>query len=69
LLPKSVSFPEMTKSGHRIRHKRVDERTGREVDDDAIVKGYERTKGTHALVEPEELNAAAPTRARKCRAS
>src|SRR5262245_57757014 len=62
--PKSISFHEVTKSGHRIRHKRVDEKTGREVDYDAIVKGYERTKGRMVLVEPEELAAAAPKQTR-----
>ena len=35
----------MTKSGHRVRHKRVDEKTGREVDYGAIVKGYELNEG------------------------
>jgi len=62
--PKSISFHEMTKSGHRIRHKRVDEKTGREVDYNAIVKGYERSNGKYVLVEPEELDAAAPTQTR-----
>src|SRR6476620_9075189 len=62
--PKSISFHEMTKSGHRIRHKRVDEKTGREVDYDAIVKGFERTKGKMVLVDPDELNAASPKQTR-----
>jgi DNA end-binding protein Ku len=62
--PKDVHFHEMTKSGHRIRHKRVDEKTGREVDYDNIVKGYERTKGKYVLVEPDELAAAAPKQMR-----
>jgi DNA end-binding protein Ku len=54
----------MTKSGHRIRHKRVDEKTGREVDYDAIVKGFERTKGKMVLLDSDELNAAAPKQTR-----
>jgi DNA end-binding protein Ku len=62
--PKSISFHEMTKSGHRIRHKRVDEKTGREVNYDAIVKGFERTKGKMVLVDSDELNAAAPKQTR-----
>jgi len=61
---KQVRFHQMTKSGHRIRQKRVDETTGKEVDYDALVKGYERSKGKVVLVEPEELEAAAPDQTR-----
>ena len=57
---KQIRFHQMTKSGHRIRQKRVDEKTGREVDYDALVKGYEKSRGKVVLVEPEELEAAAP---------
>ncbi len=61
---KQIRFHQMTKSGHRIRQKRVDEKTGKEVDYDALVKGYEKTRGKVVLVEPQELDAAAPEQTR-----
>jgi DNA end-binding protein Ku len=39
----------------RIRYKRVNERTGREVPYEKIVKGYEISKGNYVMVTPEEL--------------
>jgi len=39
----------------RIRNKRVSEKTGREVDYDEIVKGYEVSKGKYVMVDPDEL--------------
>lgn len=53
---KDVSFhmvDEKTKS--RIRYKRVSERSGREVTDERIVKGYEISKDNYVLVDPDEL--------------
>lgn len=53
---KDVSFhmiDEKTKS--RIRYKRVSEKTGREIDNDRIVKGYEIRKGEYVLLDPDEL--------------
>jgi DNA end-binding protein Ku len=44
----------------RIRNKRVSEKTGKEVDYDDIVKGYEVSKGKYVMVEPEELAEFAP---------
>jgi len=44
-------------TGNRIRYKKVDEETGREVDNDDIVKGYEVSKGDYIEIEPEELEA------------
>jgi DNA end-binding protein Ku len=44
----------------RIRNKRVSEKTGKEVDYDDIVKGYEVTKGQYVMVEPDELAGFAP---------
>lgn len=44
----------------RVRRKRVNERTGDEVANDEIVKGYDLGGGEHVLVEPEELNDIAP---------
>src|SRR3954454_13992542 len=48
----------------RIRNKRVNERTGREVDFDNIVKGYEIADGRYVMVSPEELEQAEPGRSR-----
>jgi DNA end-binding protein Ku len=45
------------KTGHRIRYKKVDAETGREVDADDVVKGYEIAKGEFVEIEPEELEA------------
>ncbi|MFD4676261.1 Ku protein [Lentzea sp. NPDC058450] len=48
----------------RIRYKRVNERTGREVPYDKIVKGHETKSGEYVLIEPEELDEIAPGRSR-----
>jgi DNA end-binding protein Ku len=48
----------------RIRYRRVNERTGKEVDYDDIVKGYEVDKGDYVLVEPDEIDQIAPGRSR-----
>jgi DNA end-binding protein Ku len=48
----------------RIRYKRVNERTGREVDLADIVRGYEVSKGDYVLVTDEELEAVDPGRSR-----
>jgi DNA end-binding protein Ku len=48
----------------RIRYRRVNERTGKEVDYNDIVKGYEVDKGDYVLVEPGELDEIAPGRSR-----
>jgi DNA end-binding protein Ku len=48
----------------RIRYKRVNERTGREVDFEKIVKGHEVGDGKYVMVEPEELDDIAPGRSR-----
>jgi DNA end-binding protein Ku len=55
-------FKEGTKQ--RIRNKRVSEETGREVDYQDIVKGYEVDKGKFVIVTPEELQAVAPEKTR-----
>jgi DNA end-binding protein Ku len=53
-----ISFHQIHKqTGNRIRYKKVDADTGREVDNDDIVKGYEVSKGEYVEVEPEELEA------------
>ncbi len=62
---KDVHFHQMTKSGHRIRYKRVDDKTGREVDYEDIEKGYELSKGKFVVIDPEELEAATPEQTRR----
>ncbi|MEV0067573.1 Ku protein [Amycolatopsis sp. NPDC050768] len=48
----------------RIRYRRVNERTGDEVELAEIVKGYELDDGDYVLVEPEELDDIAPGRSK-----
>ncbi|SFQ43528.1 DNA end-binding protein Ku [Amycolatopsis arida] len=48
----------------RIRYKRVNERTGKEVDYSDIVKGYELDDGEYVLIERDELEEIAPGRSR-----
>jgi DNA end-binding protein Ku len=59
--PKSVRFHQLSsKTGTRIKQKRVDPSTGDEVAFEDIVKGYEVTPDRYVLVEPEELEALDP---------
>src|SRR3989440_8808381 len=59
--PKTVRFHQLSsKTGARIRQKRVDPSTGDEVPFDDIVKGYELTPDRYVLIEPEELDALDP---------
>ncbi|NSC24715.1 Ku protein [Streptomyces albus subsp. chlorinus] len=46
----------------RVRNRRVNERTGKGVEYDDIVKGYEIADGEYVTVEPEELREIAPGR-------
>src|SRR5438093_4230828 len=55
-------FKEGTRQ--RIRYKRVSEQTGREVQFEDIVKGYEVEKGKFVIVTPEELEGVAPEKSR-----
>src|SRR5690606_19621346 len=48
----------------RIRYKRVNERTGKEVEYSDIVKGYEVGDGEYVIVEPDELTDIAPGRSK-----
>ena len=48
----------------RIRYRRVNERTGKEVEYSDIVKGMEVGGGDYVLVDPEELEDIAPGRSR-----
>lgn len=53
-----ISFHQLHKqTGNRIRYKKVDADTGREVENDDIIKGYEVSKGEYIEIEPEELEA------------
>ena len=55
-------FQEGTKS--RVRNKRVNEKTGKEVPYEKIVKGYEVKKDRFVMLEPEELEMAEPGKTR-----
>jgi DNA end-binding protein Ku len=55
-----IRFHQLHKNtGHRIRYKKVDAETGREVAQGQIVKGYEASKGHYIELEPDELEAVA----------
>jgi DNA end-binding protein Ku len=59
--PKTVRFHQLSsKTGTRIKQKRVDPSTGDEVSFDDIVKGYELSPDRYVLIEPEELEALDP---------
>src|SRR5919108_4200217 len=62
---KDIQFHQFKEgTDQRIRYKRVSEETGREVDYEDIVKGYEVEKGRFVIVTPEELEAASPEKTR-----
>src|SRR3954471_1791162 len=55
-----VSFHQLHKqTGNRIKYKKVDSETGREVEADDIIKGYEVSKGEYIELDLEELEAVA----------
>jgi DNA end-binding protein Ku len=59
--PKTVRFHQLSsKTGARIRQKRVDPTTDEEVPFEDIVKGYEITPDRYVLISPEELDALDP---------
>ena len=59
--PKSVRFHQLSsKTGARIRQKRVDPSTDEEVPYEEIVKGYEITPDRYVMIEPDELDALDP---------
>jgi DNA end-binding protein Ku len=56
--PKTVRFHQLSsKTGARIKQKRVDQSTGEEVEYEEIVKGYELSPDRYVRIEPEELDA------------
>ncbi|MEU6972775.1 Ku protein [Kitasatospora aureofaciens] len=60
-----VRFRQLQRgTSDRVRNKRVNERTGKEVDFSDIVKGYEVTEGEYVVVEPDELDQISPGRSR-----
>ncbi|MFD3330945.1 Ku protein [Streptomyces sp. NPDC058701] len=60
----TIHFHQLQRgTSDRIRNRRVNERTGDEVELDDIVKGYD-TGGEYVLVEPKELDEIAPGRSR-----
>jgi DNA end-binding protein Ku len=60
-----VSFHQFEKgTSDRIRYHRVNERTGKEVDYDDIVKGADVGGGKYVMLDPDELDAVAPGRSR-----
>jgi DNA end-binding protein Ku len=61
----TVHFHQLQRgTSDRVRNKRVNERTGKEVDTDRIVKGYDLGDGEYVVVEPEELEEIAPGRSK-----
>ena len=62
---KTVHFNQFQAgTSDRIRYKRVNERTGREVTLDRIARGHEVGKGDYVLITDEELEAVEPGRSR-----
>jgi len=60
-----VSFHQFQKgTSDRIRYQRVNERTGKEVDFDDIVKGAETADGSYVMLDADELDSVAPGRSR-----
>jgi DNA end-binding protein Ku len=60
-----VSFHQFAKgTSDRIRYRRVNERTGKEVEYDDIVKGADIGDGDYVMLEQEELDSVAPGRSR-----
>src|ERR1044071_3049706 len=62
---KSVSFRELRESdGSRIRHKRVAEAGGKDVDYGDIVKGYEIAPDQYVVITKDELEELDPKKTR-----
>ncbi|MEU9791299.1 Ku protein [Streptomyces sparsogenes] len=57
----TVHFHQLQRgTSDRVRYQRVNGRTGKEVDHDDIVKGYDLGGGDYVIVEPDELDEIAP---------
>jgi DNA end-binding protein Ku len=62
---KSIHFNQLEEgTSDRIRYKKVNERTGKEVGNDQIVKGYDVGGGHYVILTDEELESAEPERTR-----
>jgi len=62
---KTVRFHQLIgETGSRIAQKRVDSVTGEEVAYENLVKGYELTKDSYVLINPDELEALEPEKSR-----
>jgi DNA end-binding protein Ku len=58
---KDVSFNQLEAgTGARIRYKKISEKTGDEVTQDKIQRGYEISKGRYVIVEDEEIETLRP---------
>ncbi|WP_371493934.1 Ku protein [Kitasatospora sp. NBC_00374] len=61
----TVRFHQLERgTSDRVRNKRVNERTGEEVEFSDIVKGFEVGSGEYVVVEPDELEQISPGRSR-----
>jgi DNA end-binding protein Ku len=61
----TISFRQFERgTSDRIRYKRINERTGKEVPFSDIVKGADLGGGEYVIIEPDELEAIAPGRSR-----
>src|SRR3954453_903918 len=62
---KNVRFNQIdTRTGARVRQKRVSEADGQEVPYDGLAKGYEPTSGDYVLVSDDELASLDPEASR-----
>jgi DNA end-binding protein Ku len=58
---KDVSFNQLEKgTGARIRYRKVSDKTGDEVGNDSIERGYEVSKGKYVIVEQSEIDTLRP---------
>jgi DNA end-binding protein Ku len=63
---KSIHFNQFEEgTSDRIRYKKVNERTGEEVRQDKIVKGYDLGGGEYVILTEEELESAEPKKSRQ----
>ncbi len=61
----TVHFRQLERgTSDRVRNRRVNERTGKEVPYDRIVKGYDTGDEEYVIVEPDELDEITPGRSR-----
>lgn len=61
----TVAFRQIERgTADRVRNKRVNERTGKEVEYGDIVKGYELAEGEYVIIEPSELEQISPGRSK-----